>query len=115
MFKGNDTPDRSEGQRAALTAQELRVSARSNTKELAASMRKYLQNQQRVRLVAIGIPAINQALKAVCVLNGELAPQGDVYSVLPAMVDVEVCDETTGTYLGRTTTAMMLTLIHYLF
>ena len=55
---------------------DMRVAGSSNAKDLAGSIAKTCRVGQRVRMCAIGAQAVCQAVKAIPIANGYLAPQG---------------------------------------
>ena len=69
--------------------QELRVSNGTNVKQLATAILRFMEEGKKVSLACIGPQSQSQALKAVAVANGEMAPQGKILLVLPAF-DVKV-------------------------
>lgn len=55
---------------------DMRVAGHSNAKDLAGSIAKTYRVGNRVRMHAIGSQAVCQAVKAIPIANGYLAPQG---------------------------------------
>jgi len=70
---------------------ELRVASGSDCKKVAGALVKYLQEGNKVSLLAMGAGAVNQAVKAVAVARGMAAPYGWNLSTIPGFVD-EVVD-----------------------
>ena len=52
----------------------LRVSSKSNPKSVASAMVTVCARDERVQLNAIGAGAVNQAVKAIAIARGYLAP-----------------------------------------
>ncbi len=86
---------------------QLRVAASSNSKDLAGSIAKLYQDNKECDLIAIGHAAVCQALKAVPIANGYLAPQGIVLVVLPSFEN-KLLDDGAGTPVERTLLRMRL-------
>lgn len=70
-----------------LRREELRVKGTTVPKDLAGSIVKNIQNDAQVVLSCIGHQSIGQAVKALPIANGMLAPQG---WLLAAVVSFEV-------------------------
>jgi len=70
------------------------VSGRSNSKKLAGAMReRYRENKHaRIELCAVGMAAVNNAIKGVVELNKLLASKGMRAAILPYMEDRPVTD-----------------------
>lgn len=90
---------------------EVRVSGKTATRDLAQSIASHIRDGKTVVLVAIGHNAIGQAVKAVPVVNGFLAPRGIVFSILPVFEEREIEDD--GVVVTRT--AMLMKLVRYSF
>lgn len=58
----------------------LRVASDSNPNSVAGSVAKNLQEGRIVEMVAVGASAVNQAVKALAIARGFVAPSGkDLY------------------------------------
>jgi stage V sporulation protein S len=66
----------------------LRVSTKSNPNSVAGSMTHVLGLHGKVELMAIGAGALNQALKAVAIARGFVAPRGIDLICIPAFTNV---------------------------
>lgn len=63
------------------TEEVLRVSASSNPQKLGAAIAHALNHSNPIFVQAVGAGAVNQAVKAICIARGFVAPLGrDVYS-----------------------------------
>jgi stage V sporulation protein S len=67
----------------------MRVAAKSNVKSLAASISKNIRDGNHVELDAIGAGAVNQAIKAIAVASGNLAPLGYTVTVKPCFKTID--------------------------
>jgi len=98
-------------QRTTLT--ELRVSGKTPSKSLADSVTSYIRDGvENIALVAIGHNALGQAIKAVPIVNGHLAPRGIMFSILPMFDEREIEDDD-GVKVLRT--AVILKLVRVTF
>ncbi len=66
----------------------LKVSARSNPASVAGALAGVIREEGSVDVQAIGAGAINQAIKAIAITRGYLAPTGIELVCMPAFVDV---------------------------
>ncbi|HOA35698.1 MAG TPA: stage V sporulation protein S [Bacillota bacterium] len=71
----------------------LRVSADSKPKAVAGAVAAVIRNEGSVELQAVGAGAVNQAIKAVAIARGFLAPNGINLVVIPAFVEIEINSE----------------------
>ena len=71
----------------------LKVSAQSKTKALAGALAAVVRSEGVVELQAIGAGAVNQAIKAIAVARGYVAPNGINLIVIPSFVEITVNDE----------------------
>lgn len=91
---------------------EVRVSGSTSTKGLAQSLASLVREGRSPILVVIGASALGQAMKAVPILNGLMAPKELMYTVLPSFeARMLGGDVTGGPDIERT--AMRLRLIPY--
>ena len=71
----------------------LKVSATSKPNLVAGAMAAMIREQGSVELQNVGAGALNQAVKAVAIARGFLAPGGiDIYC-LPAFTEIEIDGE----------------------
>jgi len=68
----------------------LKVSAKSNASSVAGAIAAVLEGGNDVELSAIGAGAVNQAIKAVAIARGYVAPHGINLACVPAFHDVEI-------------------------
>jgi stage V sporulation protein S len=75
------------------TLETLRVSAQSNPKSLAGALAAVLREKGVAEMQAVGAGAVNQAVKAIAIARGFVAPNGiDLVSV-PAFAEIEIDGE----------------------
>ena len=72
---------------------ELRVAAGTQSSKAAGAIVKNLQEGKDVTLLAMGAGAVNQAVKAVCIARGMIAPHGKNLSTIPGFVDETIAGE----------------------
>jgi stage V sporulation protein S len=77
-----------------LVMDVLKVSAKSNPGSVAGALAGVLREHGRAELQAIGAGALNQAIKAVAIARGYVAPSGLDLVCIPAFIDIEVAGET---------------------
>ncbi len=71
----------------------LKVSANSKPKALAGALAAVIRTDGSVELQAIGAGAVNQAIKAIAIARGYVAPNGINLVVIPAFVEVMIGEE----------------------
>ncbi len=68
----------------------LKVSAQSNPKAVAGALTAVLRERGTAEVQAVGAGAVNQAVKAIAIARGFIAPNGiDLISV-PAFVEISI-------------------------
>jgi stage V sporulation protein S len=71
----------------------LKVSAQSNPKSVAGALTAVLRERGTAEVQAVGAGAVNQAVKAIAITRGFIAPSGiDLVSV-PAFVEITIDGE----------------------
>lgn len=71
----------------------LKVSARSAPNSVAGAIAGVIREQGRVEVQAVGAGAANQAIKAVAIARGYLAPSGLDLICIPAFASVMIDEE----------------------
>lgn len=71
----------------------LKVSSRSNPNSVAGALAGVLRERGAAEMQAIGAGAINQAVKAVAIARGFVAPSGVDLICIPAFTDIEIDGE----------------------
>ncbi len=68
----------------------LRVSTKSQPKSVAGAIAAMINDYQRAEVLAVGAGAVNQAIKAIAITRGFLAPRGIDIVVIPAFTNVDI-------------------------
>lgn len=68
----------------------LKISSKSNPNSVAGAIAGLVKEGIRVELQTIGAGALNQAVKAVAIARGFVAPVGISLICIPAFAEVEV-------------------------
>lgn len=68
----------------------LKVSAKSNPNSIAGALAGFVRENGTVEIQAIGAGALNQAIKAIAIARGFVAPSGIELICIPAFTDVEI-------------------------
>jgi len=71
----------------------LKVASKSNPKSVAGAIAGVIKVRGKVELQAIGAGAINQAIKAIAICRGYVAPSGINLICIPAFVDITIDEE----------------------
>lgn len=74
----------------------IKVSSKSHPASVAGALANLLKIRSEVEIQAIGAGALNQAIKAVAIARGYVAPTGKDLSLVPGFVDVMIdnCEKT---------------------
>ncbi len=68
----------------------LRVSTKSQPKSVAGAVAAMINEHQRAEILAVGAGAVNQAIKAIAITRGFMAPRGIEIVVIPAFANIEI-------------------------
>lgn len=68
----------------------LKVSAASNSNKVAGALAGVIREQGSAEIQAIGAGALNQAVKAVAIARGFVAPSGVDLICIPAFTDIQI-------------------------
>ncbi|MFZ5987292.1 MAG: stage V sporulation protein S [Bacillota bacterium] len=68
----------------------LKVSAKSSPNSIAGALAGFVRENGSVEIQAIGAGALNQAIKAIAIARGFVAPSGIELICIPAFTDVEI-------------------------
>lgn len=71
----------------------LKISAKSSPNSVAGAIAGLIKEQGKAEMQAIGAGAINQAVKAVAIARGFVAPTGVELVCSPAFTDVKIDNE----------------------
>lgn len=68
----------------------LRVSTKSQPKSVAGAIAAMINDYHKAEIIAVGAGAVNQAIKAVAITRGFMAPRGIDLVVIPAFANVDI-------------------------
>ncbi|MCK8816566.1 stage V sporulation protein S [Natroniella sulfidigena] len=71
----------------------LKVSSNSKPKSVAGALAAVLREEGRVEMQGVGAGAVNQAVKAVAIARGFVAPNGIDLIAIPAFTEIEIDGE----------------------
>ncbi len=71
----------------------LKVSSKSNPNSVAGALSAVLRESGKAEIQVIGAGALNQAVKAVAIARGFVAPGGMDLVVVPAFTDLKIDGE----------------------
>ncbi|PIC87687.1 MULTISPECIES: stage V sporulation protein S [unclassified Sporosarcina] len=71
----------------------LKVSSRSNPNSVAGALVAVIREQGYAEIQAVGAGALNQAVKAIAIARGFVAPSGGDLICAPAFTDIEINGE----------------------
>ncbi len=73
-----------------MTVEVLKVSSKSNPNSVAGAMAGVVRQSGVVEVQVVGAGALNQAIKAVAIARGYLAPSGADLICVPTFADIEI-------------------------
>ena len=71
----------------------LKISTKSNPNSVAGAIAGLIKERGKAEMQVIGAGAINQAIKAIAIARGFVAPSGDNLVVIPAFSDIVINGE----------------------
>ncbi len=71
----------------------LKISTKSNPNSVAGAIAGLIKEKGRAEMQAIGAGALNQAIKAIAIARGFVAPSGVDLICVPAFTEVKIEDE----------------------
>ena len=71
----------------------IKVSSKSNPNSVAGALANVFREKSKVEMQAIGAGALNQAIKAIAIARGFVAPSGKSLVCIPAFVDILIDSE----------------------
>jgi len=71
----------------------LKVSAKSNPNSVAGALAAIIKEKNIAEMQAVGAGAINQAVKAIAIARGFIAPSGKDIICVPAFTDIVIDGE----------------------
>jgi stage V sporulation protein S len=73
-----------------MTVEVLKVSSKSNPNSVAGAMAGVVRQCGSVEVQVVGAGALNQAIKAVAIARGYIAPSGTDLTCVPTFADIEI-------------------------
>ncbi|MDR5586870.1 MULTISPECIES: stage V sporulation protein S [Clostridium] len=71
----------------------LKVSSKSNPNSVAGALAAIIKEKNIAEIQAVGAGAINQAVKAIAIARGFVAPSGKDIICVPAFTDIQIDGE----------------------
>ncbi len=71
----------------------LKVSSKSNPSKVAGAIANIYRESKSVEIQTIGAGSLNQAIKAVAIARGFVAPSGENLVIIPAFSDIVINGE----------------------
>lgn len=71
----------------------LKVSSKSNPNKVAGAIANVFRNSGSVEIQTVGAGSLNQAVKALCIARGFVAPSGRNLVCIPAFQDITIDGE----------------------
>ena len=71
----------------------IKVSSKSNPNSVAGAIANVFREKSSVEMQAIGAGALNQAIKAVAIARGFVAPSGKNIVIIPAFTNILIDNE----------------------
>ena len=71
----------------------IKVSSKSNPNKVAGALANILREKDSVEMQAIGAGALNQAIKAIAIARGFVAPSGKNLICIPAFSNILIDNE----------------------
>ena len=71
----------------------LKVSTKSNPNSVAGALTAIIKEKNIAEIQAVGAGSINQAVKAIAIARGFIAPSGKDIICVPAFADIEINGE----------------------
>ena len=71
----------------------LKVSSKSNPAKVAGAIAGLIREEGKVEIQTIGAGSLNQAVKALAIARGFVAPSGINLIMIPAFQDIEIDGE----------------------
>ena len=68
----------------------LKISSKSNPNSVAGAIAGLVKESNKAEMQAIGAGALNQAVKAVAIARGFVAPSGVDLICIPAFTDIKI-------------------------
>ena len=76
-----------------IIIETLKVGTKSNPNSVAGALANVFREKNEVEIQAIGAGALNQAIKAIAIARGFVAPSGKNLICIPAFKDISINNE----------------------
>lgn len=76
-----------------INIETLKVSSKSNPNSVAGALANVFREKGNVEVQAVGAGALNQAIKAIAIARGFVAPTGTNLVCIPAFSDISIDGE----------------------
>ena len=76
-----------------VTMEILTVSTKSKPSKVAGAIANIYREKKEVEIQTVGAGSLNQAIKAIAICRGFVAPTGDNLVVIPAFNDITINGE----------------------
>ena len=73
-----------------MNMETLKVSSKSNPNSVAGALANVFREKGNVEIQAVGAGALNQAIKAIAIARGFVAPSGKNLVCIPAFADIDI-------------------------
>lgn len=73
-----------------INMETLKVSSKSNPNSVAGALANVFREKGMVEIQAVGAGALNQAIKAIAIARGFVAPSGKNLVCIPAFTDITI-------------------------
>lgn len=73
-----------------IIMETLKVSSKSNPSSVAGALANVFREKGTVEIQAVGAGALNQAIKAIAIARGFIAPSGKNLVCIPAFTDITI-------------------------
>ena len=71
----------------------LKVGAKSNPNSVAGALANIFREKKAAEIQTIGAGALNQAIKAIAIARGFIAPSGKNLICIPAFTNIQIADQ----------------------
>ena len=71
----------------------LKVSSKSNPNSVAGALANLFREKDNVEIGVVGAGALNQAIKAIAIARGFVAPSGKNLTCIPSFSDISIDGE----------------------
>ena len=71
----------------------IKVSSKSNPNKVAGAIASIFRSNKELEIQTVGAGALNQAIKAIAIARGFVAPSGDNLVIIPSFNDIRINEE----------------------